>query len=366
MKIALISGSRADAGALFAVKGALDRAGMATYWINVPPVAHEADQRTDIAYGAAKACRWVTEDLAALAPDLVILHGDRYEILGAATAAFLLGLPIAHLGGGDVTTGSQDDSIRHAITKLCHLHFTTCASSARRLVQLGEQPASISNVGDPGLDVFYNGSGFLTRDETLREIGLNGCPRYFVVAYHPNTLGDTEAEIKELRLSIEQTLLDFGVGMLLIGPNKDADYKIIDKNFRDLSYWSRVVYHQNLLRNVYLSALKHSIALVGNSSSGFYEAPSLGTPIINFRDRQKGRYSGNCLYQANNRDELYEAMKKLCNARPERTYINDYGTGRACDYIVAVLKNIDPKNLLRKQFYDMENGNGRFFANDRN
>lgn len=353
MKAAILSGSRADAGALVAVEQALARAGVLTDWFSVPgPIARQ-DSRLTVCSATALACSATAKYLHQNTPAIVLVHGDRYEILGAATAAFLLGLPIAHLGGGDITEGSQDDSIRHSITKLSHLHFATCDESARRLVQLGEAPDRVFNVGDPGIDVFFEDSALLGRSATLKTLGLS-VERYFLVAFHPNTLGDTSSELTILMESlkrIQKALPD--VGLVLLDPNKDAGFALIEQQFQRL-VGEKVRYCVNLPRRVYLSTLKHAVALIGNSSAALYEAPSAGTWVINLGDRQRGRLiMDNWLGTARSVDSLVANMQKAAKIEHKPSRYNPYGDGFACDRIAKILTSMKPSDLLRKHFNDI-------------
>ncbi len=356
MKIAIFSGSRADAGALTATKEALDRAGVLTHWFNFAEATLRTESRLSVALSAAGVCSGFALELHDMIdPDLVLLHGDRYEVLGAAMAAFLLGYPIAHLGGGDITEGSQDDSIRHAITKLSHLHFATCEDSARRLVQLGESPDRVFNVGDPGIDIFFNGEALISKWGVLKTLCI-GAKHYFLISYHPNTLGDTEAELTVLMNALRRSLkLMPDVALILLEPNKDAGHLMIEKNFQALVS-TNVRYMTNMPRDVYLSILKHATALIGNSSAAFYEAPSCGTHVINFGDRQKGRETAeNWLATVNTADEIITAMKKAYNTKNMTPTGNPYGDGLASQRIANILRSVRPKELLRKSFRDSLN-----------
>src|SRR6266550_8347780 len=184
MKIAIITGSRADRGPLEMVFGALDAYGLShrlgpeyPRWINVGP----SDKSIPIVRVAAAAANTVSMELEADPADLVIVHGDRYEILGAVMGANMTGVPVAHLAGGDVTEGSVDDSYRHAITKLSHLHFPNCDESAARIVQMGEEPERVHMIGDPAIDRILQ-TPLLSKDEAFRAIGLLAAQRALLVS----------------------------------------------------------------------------------------------------------------------------------------------------------------------------------------
>jgi len=202
MRIAVITGSRADRGPLGMVHAALIRAGHAVRWIDMEPglpVIHRSEAVSIAAITATS----VAGDLAAMPTDLVVLLGDRYEILGAAMGANMMGVPVAHLSGGDVTEGSADDCYRHAITKLAHLHFPTHEEAAVRIVCMGEDPGRVHNVGCPGIDRLLAAQLF-DRESALRSLSLPATPRLMLVAFHPNTLGgDTAAETAALVTALD-------------------------------------------------------------------------------------------------------------------------------------------------------------------
>lgn len=353
MKVSFLTGSRADAGALTAVEQALSRVGVTTGWFDIPIPVGQQDNRFGVANATALATGATAKYLSESQPDLVMIHGDRYEIMGAATAAFLMNLPIAHLGGGDMTEGSQDDSLRHAITKLSHIHFATCADSARRLIQLGERPNRVFNVGDPGIDVFYQSGNLMDRESVLKAVGLN-IERYFLVAFHPNTVGDTADELETLVGALTRAQKNLpDIGIVLLNPNKDAGNSLIDQQFTRMVN-EKVKYCKNLPRNVYLSALKHAIALVGNSSAAFYEAPSASTWIINIGDRQKGRETtANWLATVHTPDAAFSAMREAYLQETPPSYYNPYGDGFACDRIAKIILGLDIREVLKKTFYNL-------------
>jgi UDP-hydrolysing UDP-N-acetyl-D-glucosamine 2-epimerase len=332
MKIAVISGSRADAGPLTKVHEALLAAGHDSRFevLSFASGLFPEDSRTSIVIRTAIATDQTADHSDA---DLVVLLGDRYEILGAATAAFLLGKPIAHLSGGDVTEGSQDDSMRHAITKLSHLHFVTNDESRARVIQLGEEPWRVHNVGCPSMD------GVEYRKPEPRERKL------ILVVYHPNTLGETRKEMNHLN-----TALDFfadNADVVVVGPNKDYGHTQIDYLNKNITYYETVP------REVYLDYLANADVLVGNSSSGVYEAPIYGTPVVNIGDRQQGRFMASNILQAEPKswDIIYQVNKALKMVRqPSRPH----GNGDSAKQIADIISSIkDPTQLLRKKFCDI-------------
>jgi UDP-N-acetylglucosamine 2-epimerase (non-hydrolysing)/GDP/UDP-N,N'-diacetylbacillosamine 2-epimerase (hydrolysing) len=284
--------------------------------------------------------------------DLAIVHGDRHEILGAAVALNIGHFPIAHIGGGDVTEGSQDDCFRHAITKLSHLHFVTNSISAARVIQMGEDPDLVHVTGDPGVDRIL-ATPLLGRDETFAAVGLATPARCLLVSFHPNTLGDTAPELNALSEALSQRAKD--MALVLIGPNADAGGDLIRAEWwRLAATCTNVVYHENLPAQVYLSLMKHCDAMVGNSSAGFYEAPYLGLPVVNVGDRQQGRIMPENIGSADAISWVIAASIKKAMARGRVKCGDYYGDGHAAERIAKIIGGIkDIKVLLRKRFFQL-------------
>ena len=226
---------------------------------------------------------------ADLAPDAVVVLGDRFEMLAVAQAAFLSGISVAHISGGEVTEGAIDDSIRHAITKLSRYHFVAAESYRRRVIQLGEDPACVFNVGDPGLDNVER-LGLLDRQAMARETELDPDRPFFLVTYHPVTTG------RQSPVADMQTLLDAlahfpSHQVLVTKPNADAGGRQLGRMIDDClaRHPDRFVVATSLGQLRYLSAMRHCAAVVGNSSSGIVEAPALKRPTVNVGPRQDGR-----------------------------------------------------------------------------
>lgn len=282
MKICVISGNRADRAALTPVAQALD-----AQWLFVETLPSR--NRFDSAIGCGQAMMAAAEQLNNVNPDLVILAGDRFEILGAACAAHLMSTPIAHLSGGDVTEGSQDDAMRHAITKLAALHFPTTYEAADRLVAMGEEKWRIHMVGAPQIDYLLN-KKLYTLHETLEQFGFKYPTitedKYILVAYQPPTaVEDPAAEIDGLLKDLHET----GMKCIFTTINPDAGGLEITRKI--IKFCNAHPGHAMVKMDskLFLSAMKHCQYMIGNSSAGFYEAPSLGTKFVNIGDRQKGR-----------------------------------------------------------------------------
>ncbi len=312
----------------------------------------------DSAVGVTKALGRATigfaDALAELRPDLLVLLGDRYETLAAAQAALIARIPVAHIAGGDVTEGAYDDAIRHSITKMSHLHFVTHAEAARRVRQLGEDPERIFTVGNPGLDQLQH-LKLMAREELARELGFTFRRRNLLVTYHPETLDaeSTENRIATLLQALER--LGDDVGLIFTLPNADTGNRAIRERIE-----AYVTAHANARAYAslgplrYWSAMKQVDAVVGNSSSGILEAPSLQKPTVNIGDRQKGRPQAasviNCGYGVG---EIESAIRRAFDLDC-RDVANPYGDGHAAERIVDVLKRVkNPRDLLKKRFVDL-------------
>lgn len=314
----------------------------------------EGDSAVDVTKSLGRATIGFADALADLQPDMIVLLGDRYETLAAAQAALIARVPVAHIAGGDVTEGAYDDAIRHSITKMSHLHFVTHEAAARRVHQLGEDPAHIFVVGNPGLDHFRHLT-LLDRSELACELGFAFRARNLLVTYHPETLDEasTGSRIDTLLQALDR--LGGDVGLIITLPNADTGNHAIREKIE-----SYVVQHANarayasLGQLRYLSTMKQVDAVVGNSSSGILEAPSLRKPTVNIGDRQKGRPQAtsiiNCGYSV---DAIDSAIRRAFELDCSQA-VNPYGDGHSAERIVAVLKRFDnPRDLLRKRFADL-------------
>lgn len=326
MKVVLIHGSRADLGSIEAVYNALLKLDITAY-ISGP------------------------ELVAACEADLAVLEGDRFEILQTAVALYLQKIPIIHLGGGDVTEGSQDDCMRHAITKLSHLHFPTNPESARRIIQMGEEPWRVKVAGEPALDD-------LPVHEKEVATNLAGAEDYILVVWHPNTLtSDTNVYTEAVTVA---NALEVATPMkkVVIGPNHDAGWFAIAQFFRSWCELTGNKYIETLPRDMYLTLLKHAKCLVGNSSSGYHEAPAFGTPVVDVGDRQKGRLAPDNIAKVPVDQELIAntIQARLALWKLGYPVENPYHKANSAEFIAKEIAKMakpghDPKRLLVKRFY---------------
>lgn len=294
------------------------------------------------------------EALDRLKPDLLVLLGDRFEILAAAQAALVARIPVAHIAGGDTTEGAFDEAIRHSITKMAHLHFVTNEGAAKRVRQLGEDPAHIHVVGSPGIDQIRR-LKLLSRAELSQELGFTFKEKNLLVTFHPVTLDTMSAkqQFQELLDALDQ--LGSETGVIFTKPNADTDGRVIIGMVDDyVATRPHARAYTSLGQLRYLSAMAQADAVVGNSSSGLYEAPSFGKPTVNIGDRQKGRLQAssvlNCGAVAGEiRAAIGEALTRDCTGT-----VNPYGDGQSSERIVSLIKQVaDPKALLKKHFYEV-------------
>ncbi len=314
----------------------------------------DGDSAADVTKSLGRATIGFADAFAELQPDLIMLIGDRYEMLAVVQAALIARIPVAHIGGGDVTEGAFDDAIRHSITKMSHLHFVMHETAARRVRQLGEDPVRIFNVGNPGLDHFRH-LRLIERDALARELGFTFRRRNLLVTYHPETLDEETAGSRMAVLLKALDRLGNDVGIIFTLPNADTGNSAIRRLIEDyVERHDNARAYASLGQLRYLSTMKQVDAVVGNSSSGILEAPSLRKPTVNIGDRQRGRPQAtsiiNCGYSVEAIDSaIRRAFELDCSQA-----VNPYGDGHSAERIVAILKRFDnPRDLLRKRFADL-------------
>ncbi|QNM89146.1 UDP-N-acetylglucosamine 2-epimerase (hydrolyzing) [Aliarcobacter cryaerophilus] len=292
-----------------------------------------------------------------LKPNIVVVLGDRYEIFSATSAAMIARIPIAHIHGGEITEGAFDESIRHSITKMSHLHFTATNEYKNRVIQLGENPSRVFNVGGMGIENIKR-LKLLSKDEFEKSIEFKLNIKNILVTFHPVTLENSTAkeQFQQLLDTIDE-LEDTNI--IFTKANSDTDGRVINKMIDEYvtknSHKSIVFTSLGQLR--YLSALQYVDAVVGNSSSGLAEAPSFKIGTINIGDRQKGRIKASSVIDCEpNKDSILKSFEKLYSKEFQNSLINvknPYGDGCASKKIVEILKNVDLKNILKKSFYDL-------------
>ncbi|MGH2307423.1 UDP-N-acetylglucosamine 2-epimerase [Aliarcobacter sp. ERUVET-8] len=292
-----------------------------------------------------------------LKPDIVIVLGDRYEIFSATSAAMIARIPIAHIHGGEKTEGAFDESIRHSITKMSHLHFTATQEYKNRVIQLGEHPSRVFNVGGMGIENIKR-LKLLSKDEFEKSIEFKLNSKNILVTFHPVTLENSTAkeQFQQLLGAIDESE---ETNIIFTKANSDTDGRVINKMIDEYvtKNSNKSIVFTSLGQLRYLSALQYVDAVVGNSSSGLAEAPSFKIGTINIGDRQKGRIKASSVIDCEpNKDSILKSFEKLYSKEFQetlKTTINPYGDGCASKKIVEILKNVDLKNILKKSFYDL-------------
>lgn len=286
--------------------------------------------------------------------DLFIILGDRYEMLSVATAAAIHKIPILHIHGGEATYGNYDEFIRHAITKMSLYHFTATEIYRERVIQLGEHPDRVYNLGALGAENCL----FIEEDNVPNEIKVMNKKRYFVILFHPETLSGVNAseQISELLLAIKKFK---EYQFVFLGSNADTHSEVIRdsiKKFVDTNI--NTLYYENLHTDAFHYLLKRSICIIGNSSSGIIEAPSLGIYTINIGDRQKGRVKGNSVINVKcGKVDISNAILKVLNSGhtiiPYNPYYRKNSAQLYYDTTKELLNKIDLDTMIPKSFYDM-------------
>jgi len=294
------------------------------------------------------------ETLDRLKPDLLVVLGDRYEILAASQAAMVARIPIAHIAGGDTTEGAIDEAVRHSITKMSHLHFVTNQEAARRVRQMGENPLMIYCVGSPGIDYIKNLT-LLNLQELEQTLDFTFLSKNLLITFHPVTLENKSSQwqLKELLEALD--LLGKDVGLIFTKPNSDTDGRVIIEMIDEyVAKRSNARSYTSLGQQRYLSTVAQVDAVVGNSSSGLYEVPTFKKPTVNIGQRQKGRLQGESVINCtNDAQHIYDAIQQAFLLNCEHV-VNPYGEGDASPLIVKTIKGIiDFKVLLQKHFYEM-------------
>tara|TARA_R110001606_G_scaffold394886_2_gene566257 strand:- start:91 stop:1254 length:1164 start_codon:yes stop_codon:yes gene_type:complete len=315
---------------------------------------------SDTAVGTAKSMGLgvlgFADALSRLAPNALIILGDRFEALAVAQTAMILRIPIVHLHGGEITEGAYDDAIRHAITKLSYLHATSTEKYRQRVIQLGEAPNRVFNVGAIGLDHLNRGD-FMSVEELAESLDFPLRQPYIVATYHPVTLANEEP-VSSFNALLNALDAFPDVQVILTYPNADdGGRKIIPLLEAYASKYSeRVLAIPSLGQARYLSSIKHAAAIVGNSSSGIIEVPSFNVPTVNIGMRQKGRLAATSVLHCEAttlaiQSSLTSALNGSYKQEDAKIH-NPYGQGNASQQVISILKNL--KFTAVKSFYDVK------------
>lgn len=317
------------------------------------PILEQGNRPYEVSLTMANALRGFAQVFLEEKPDLLIVLGDRTEMLGICAAAMDECIPIAHLHGGELTEGAVDDCVRHAITKMSYLHFPAAEVYRKRIIQMGESPDRVFMVGALGAENIKK-APLLTEDEIRRQCGIPQDKKYAVVTFHPVTMenGTEERQVQALIDAMEEKKEYF---YLITKANSDAGGEKVNAMlgaYADQNEHVRLVDSLGMIR--YLSSVRYAAFVLGNSSSGIIEAPALGTPTVNIGDRQKGRLLADTVISC---DTTAEAIvEAICQAAITAHRVSDlYGDGETAEKIVCHLKEFFAQNSgqVHKQFYDL-------------
>ena len=294
-----------------------------------------------------------------LKPDILVVLGDRYEIFSAVSTAMIYRLPIAHLSGGELTEGAIDDSIRHSITKMSHFHFVATEEYKNRVIQLGENPNTVYNFGEAGLDNIKI-LDLLSKNDFEKSIDFILDKKSLLITYHPTTLDDINIIEKDFKIILEELDILDNTSLIFTKANSDEGGRLINKMIDDYVKLNnrKAICFTSMGQIRYLSALQYVDAVFGNTSSGIVEAPSFKIASINIGNRQKGRVqSSSILNCTNERESIKEAIIKLYNPKFQsklKTTINPYKQENTSFKIKEILKNIKLKEIIKKSFWDIK------------
>lgn len=297
-----------------------------------------------------------TDAFNRLNPDLIVVLGDRFEIFSAVQTAMIMRIPVAHIHGGELTEGLIDDPIRHSITKMSHLHFTASEEYRKRVIQMGEQPTNVYNVGTLGLEGIKN-TNLLNQQALSESIGFE-LEQFFLVTLHPTTLEKSTAEA-QINILLEALDKFPQYQVIFTKTNADTDGRIINQKIEDYVKQnpSRCRVFDSLGQLRYLSAIKNCEAVIGNSSSGLLEVPFLRKPTINIGIRQRGRLKAESVVDCSfTVQEITSAIGKALSTSFKEKIVNIpmlYGDGNTSEQIVDILKTVNLDKIVIKQFYDL-------------
>ena len=289
-------------------------------------------------------------------PDILVLLGDRFEALGVAISAMLNKIPIAHIHGGEKTIGAMDDSIRHSITKLSHLHFVSCEEYKSRVEQLGEDPSSVFSVGSLGVENILS-IKIRSKINLKQSLEIKNEELIFLVAYHPTTLGSL-SPMEEIDIILSALEIYKSENVVFTGSNIDEGGSEINRIIMDtVSKRANYFFFNSLGRDLFLNLMYHCDLMIGNSSSGIIEAPSFQKPVLNIGSRQKGRVMAKNIFQVpldvtQIRNTIDRALQKAFNGEL-KDVVNPYAKNNVSKEITEILKNNSFEKLLNKNFVDL-------------
>ncbi|RPG62863.1 MAG: UDP-N-acetylglucosamine 2-epimerase (hydrolyzing) [Flavobacteriaceae bacterium TMED238] len=316
------------------------------------------DKHFDVSKAISQGIRNFSIEFEKEKPDILLILGDRYEIFSAAIAAMIYQIPIAHLHGGESTEGAIDESIRHSISKMSHIHFVSTKKYSYRLCQMGENKKTIFDVGSLGVENI-KGINLYNIKEIKKKYKINLKKKTFVITLHPETLLNSSKKNTQILLNSLKRFKD--INFVFTMPNADTGYKEINKGITNFCKNNKnSFYFKSLGQRAYFSICKYANCVIGNSSSAIIEAPSLFTPSINIGIRQQGRVSASTVINSKfNEKNLTQDIKKSFNLKKKikkdkLEFKNPYEKKGTSSNIVRILKSINLDNILIKKFKDYE------------
>lgn len=316
-----------------------------------------SDTPTGIAKSIGVGVMGFTDAFAYLKPDIVVILGDRYEALASAQVAMTLKIPLAHIHGGETTEGAIDEAIRHSITKMAQLHFVAAEQYAKRVVQLGEAPERVFNVGALGVENITR-LDLLNREDLEKSMDVSLGEKNFLVTYHPVTLSNEKVEkpIEELFAALDNFSQ---ASIIFTKANSDAGGRVINNLIEQYAVKDpdRIKVFTSLGQLLYLSAIKHFDLIIGNSSSGILEVPFFNKPTVNIGDRQKGRLRPATVIDcAEKTADIIEAINKALSPEFKTEMAKSeypFGNGNVAVKIKESLKKVCLDGIIQKKFYDL-------------
>ena len=322
------------------------------------PLGLENDDETALCLAFSAGVAGFSKVLEQIKPDIMVLLGDRYEMLSAGVAGMLRAVPLAHIHGGESTQGAIDEEIRHALTKMSHIHFCATSLYKRRIIQLGENPARVYNVGGLGVENIKR-LELLSKKDFENSLGFKLGKKNILVTFHPQTIEKKSASKQFSQiLNALDSLKD--THFIFTGANADNGGKIINEMAQSycLKNQEKAIFVMSLGQLRYLSAIKHADIVLGNSSSGICEVPSLKKATINIGNRQKGRIKAPSIIDTKcDKSKILKAIKKAYSKDFQaklKSVKNPYDSGFASKKIIKVLENIKLNGILKKKFYDLD------------
>lgn len=321
------------------------------------PILLSSDSPEGIAESMGQGTIGFARSFGQARPDILVVLGDRFEMMSAVMAAMPFAMPVAHIHGGESTEGLIDEAIRHSITKMSHLHFTATEAYRERVIQMGEEPWRVTVSGAPGLDNLNEFSP-LDKKELENLLGLILDPAPLLVTFHPVTLEyeDTEYHITQLLEALDR----LKTPVVFTFPNADTSGRVIIRAVEQYTtHRDDAIVLPSLGTRAYFSLMGYALAMVGNSSSGIIEAASFGLPVVNIGSRQAGRHRGaNVMDSGYETDSIVKAVAMVTEEAFRKSIagmLNPYGDGRASERIVKVLKSVDlGRELVIKKFHDIK------------